>query len=188
VGGSPWWGQTQDLCLQRYEPRTVPIWRRWKDKHARNRTHSLFVSGFFYIHSYQSCFKELDVPRSVRRDQEEFEIISIWSPIRRPTIELRALITLKWLFNGIFAHPSLQFQSKFVFECANNVSTLRVVTYYIWTEDRGARWPRGQCASACDRESKATWMGDQNFIISISFVLRYVKPLIPDVLAVISTH
>jgi hypothetical protein len=33
---------------------------------------------------------------------------------------------------------SSQFQSKFVFECANYVSTSRVVTYNIWTqiEDR----------------------------------------------------
>jgi hypothetical protein len=30
---------------------------------------------------------------------------------------------------SIFTQPSLQFPSKFVFECANNVSTLRVVTY-----------------------------------------------------------
>jgi hypothetical protein len=30
---------------------------------------------------------------------------------------------------SIFTHPSLQFQSKSVFECANNVSTLLVVTY-----------------------------------------------------------
>jgi hypothetical protein len=31
--------------------------------------------------------------------------------------------------------------------------------------DRGARWPRGQCVSACNRGSKATvvshWMDDQ---------------------------
>jgi hypothetical protein len=41
-------------------------------------------------------------------------------------------------FQSIFTHPSSQFQSKFVFECANNVSTLRVVTYNLWTqiEDR----------------------------------------------------
>jgi hypothetical protein len=30
--------------------------------------------------------------------------------------------------------PILQFQSKFVLECANNVFTLRVVTYNIWTQ------------------------------------------------------
>jgi hypothetical protein len=33
-----------------------------------------------------------------------------------------------------FTHPSSQFKSKFVFNCANNVSTFQVVTYNIWTQ------------------------------------------------------
>jgi hypothetical protein len=37
----------------------------------------------------------------------------------------------------IFTHPSSQFQSKFEFECANIVSTLRVVTQM---EDRYVNW------------------------------------------------
>jgi hypothetical protein len=35
---------------------------------------------------------------------------------------------------SIFIYPSLKFQSKFMFEYANNVSRLRVVNYNIWTQ------------------------------------------------------
>jgi hypothetical protein len=34
----------------------------------------------------------------------------------------------------IFTHPSSHFQSKFVFKCANNVCTLRVMTFNIWAQ------------------------------------------------------
>jgi hypothetical protein len=39
-------------------------------------------------------------------------------------------------FISIFTHPSSQFQTKFVFECANNVSILRVLTYIIDADRR----------------------------------------------------
>jgi hypothetical protein len=56
---------------------------------------------------------------------------------RAPTLQsLRPEINNQ--LKSIFTHPSSQFQSKFEFECDSNESTLRVVTYNIWTqiEDR----------------------------------------------------
>jgi hypothetical protein len=73
------------------------------------------------------CYRlSLDFGRRSRKRREETISACILIKGLTPKINNQS--------KSIFTHPSSQFQSKFVFESANNVSILRVVTYNIWAQ------------------------------------------------------
>jgi hypothetical protein len=52
----------------------------------------------------------------------------------------------------------------------------------------GAQWPRGQCASACDRGSQAMLVYHEMMSDQKNTIGRHVKPLVLATFAVVSTH